>query len=153
LLYGHLPCYFGITASDQIATADIEAWLRERTLVLASAQQHLLRMQQRMKSQADKNRTERNFSVGDKVFLRLQPYIQQSIARRKNHKLSFKFFEPFHVLEHVGQVAYKLDLPPASRVHPVFHVSQLKPCIDPDIQVSPHLPSPDDAYQIPLRVM
>jgi hypothetical protein len=38
LLYGHQPRYFGITASDQIATADIEAWLRERTLVLASAQ-------------------------------------------------------------------------------------------------------------------
>jgi hypothetical protein len=37
LLYGHQPRYFGITASGQIASADIAAWLRERTLVLASA--------------------------------------------------------------------------------------------------------------------
>jgi ribosomal protein L21E len=153
LLYGHQPRYFGITASEQIASADIAAWLRERTLILASAQQHLLRMQQRMKAQADKNRTERSFSVGDKVFLRLQPYIQQSIARRKNHKLSFKFFGPFHILERVGQVAYKLDLPSESKVHPVFHVSHLKPCIHPGTQVSPHLPSPADTYQVPLRVL
>jgi hypothetical protein len=118
LLYGHQPHYFGVTASGQIASEDIAAWLRERTLILASAQQHLLRMQQRMKAQADKNQTERNFSVGDKVFLLLQPYIQQSIARRKNHKLSFKFFGPFHILERVGQVAYKLDLPSARKSSP-----------------------------------
>jgi hypothetical protein len=51
LMYGHQPRYFGITTSGQIVLADIAAWLRERTLVLASAQQHLLRMQQRMKAQ------------------------------------------------------------------------------------------------------
>jgi hypothetical protein len=64
--------------------------------------------------------------VGDLVYLKLQPYIQNSFAARSNQKLAFKFFGPSHIIGRVGAVAYKLELPPASAVHPIFHVSQLK---------------------------
>jgi hypothetical protein len=153
LLYGRQPRYFGITAFDQIASADISARLHERSLVLATACQHLMRMQHRMKVLADRNRTEREFAVGYVVFLRLQPYLQQSVHRRHNHKLSYKFFGPFSVIERIGQVAYKLDLPPSSRVHPVFHVSQLKACVGPGQPVSPHLPVPDFEFQVPVQIL
>lgn len=153
LLYGHQPRYFGISASDKIASVDVHEWLQERAVVLASVRQHLARMQQRMKYQAEKHRTEREFAVGDEVFLRLQPYIQKSIARRVNQKLAFKFFGPFRVLERIGAMAYKLDLPPASRVHPVFHVSQLKLCIGPRTLVSPTLPAPDAMFKVPAQVL
>jgi ribosomal protein L21E len=43
-------------------------------------QQQLLRAQQRMKSQADKKIMDRSFQVGDSVYLKLQPYVQTSIA-------------------------------------------------------------------------
>jgi hypothetical protein len=51
-----------------------------------------------MKQQADKGRSERSFHVGDLVFLKIQLYIQSSLAPRSNQKLSFKFFGSFEVL-------------------------------------------------------
>lgn len=76
-----------------------------------------------MKQQADKGRIEREFSVGDSVYVKLQPYVQTSVATRANHKLSFKYFGPFPIVQRVGKVAYKLQLPDSAVIHPVFHVS------------------------------
>jgi hypothetical protein len=76
-----------------------------------------------MKSQADKHRVERVFQPGDWVYMKLQPYVQSSVAARSNKKLSFRFYGPYKVIQRVGEVAYKLELPEGSRIHPVLHVS------------------------------
>lgn len=89
-------------------------------------QAQLLRAKQRMKHQADKGRSEREFAVGDFVFVKLQSYVQGSVAPRACHKLNFKFFGPYEIIQRVGSVAYKLKLPDDAVVHPIFHVSQLQ---------------------------
>lgn len=74
--------------------------------------------------------------MGDWVYLKLQPYIQQLVAKRSNQKLSYKFIGPYLITQKVGLVAYKLQLPAASQIHPVVHVFQLKKALPPSVTVS-----------------
>jgi hypothetical protein len=105
-----------------------------------------------MKMQADKNRTKRSFSVGAWVYIKLQPYIQTSVASRANQKLSFRFFGPYQIIEKIGSVAYKLQLPASSSIHPVFHVSQLKGVV-PVTHTATPLPDALDGLQVPHRIL
>jgi hypothetical protein len=67
--------------------------------------------QNRMKQQADQGHSECQFAEGDHVFLRLQPYKQNSLKAEHCQKLAPKFYGPYTILKHVGQVAYQLAFP------------------------------------------
>lgn len=153
VLYGHEPRHWGIEAPGECSVPSLQTWMSERQVVYDLLRQHLLRAQQLMKKYADKNRSFREFQVGDSVFLKLQPYIQSSIAPRANHKLLFKYYGPFRVIAKISEVAYKLDLPEGSTVHPVFHVSLLRQALSAGTQVSSTLPHQDDVLSIPIKIL
>jgi len=106
-----------------------------------------------MKRQADKKRSERQFQVGDMVFVKIQPYIQSTLAPRSNQKLSYKYYGPFEVISKICTVAYKLLFPSSTTVHPVFHVSQLKAAVLPGTIVIPSLPSTTDISRVPEEIL
>ena len=87
------------------------------------------------------------------VYVKLQPYVQTSVASRLNYKLSFRYFGPFKILAKVGNVAYKLDLPSTSMIHPVFHVSLLKKALGTNHQVSDVLPPVSNQFQVPVKIL
>lgn len=63
---------------------------------------NLMVAQERMKLHYDRHHTKREFTVGDWVDLRLQPYRQNSVAIQRNLKLSLIFFGPFQILKKIG---------------------------------------------------
>ncbi|GKB84396.1 hypothetical protein Tco_0956668 [Tanacetum coccineum] len=82
----------------------------------------------RQKSCADLKRKLIEFQVGDKVMLKVSPW-KWVVRFGKRGKLNPRYVGPFKVLENVGEVAYKLELPEElSRVHNIFHVYNLKKC-------------------------
>lgn len=88
------------------------------------------------------------------VYLKIQPYRQSTIFKRvhqMHQKLARKYCGPYEILDKVGSVAYKLKLPPGSRVHPVFHVSLLKKFIGDNPAPSNELPTIDDEGAIVLE--
>jgi hypothetical protein len=114
---------FGLSATDSCSIGDLEQWLSERKVMSELIKQHLNRVVLRMKQHADKGSSERNFILDDWLFVKLQLYMQTSLAPRSNQKLGFKYFGPFRVVQQIGKVAYRLDLPSSSSIHPVFYVS------------------------------
>lgn len=84
VLYGYTPRQLGISSLQLCSIPVLEQWLTDREFLSQLIKKQLLRAQQRMKSQADKHRTEREFAVGDSVFLKLQPYVQSTVASWSN---------------------------------------------------------------------
>ena len=126
LVYGYPP---PLVISHEIGTAKLEAvenTLRNRDKVLAILKTNLEMAQHRMRMQANKKMTEREFSVGYMIYLRLVPYQLQALNAHSHHKLLPKFYGPYEILERIRPVAYKLKLPEGTKIHPVFHVRCLK---------------------------
>ena len=94
--------------------------------------------QDRQKKYADRCRRNLEFSVGDQVFLKVSP-LRNVIRFGRRGKLSPRFIGPFRIVERVGSLAYRLDLPKKlSGVHNVFYVSHLRRHLhDPSLIVHP----------------
>ncbi|GJZ37164.1 transposon ty3-G gag-pol polyprotein [Tanacetum coccineum] len=133
VVYGRLPPRVlpyipGTTKVDAVG-----GYLQDRDELLKTLRHNLLEARNRMKMYADQHRREVQFQVGDYVYIKLQPYRQTSVVNRVSAKLAPRFFGPYKVLDRVGQVAYRVELPPGSLVHNVFHVSLLKKCDGPTL--------------------
>ncbi|CAN6473212.1 unnamed protein product [Victoria cruziana] len=126
-LYGYpppsIPHYEEGTAADE----EMDYLLRDRDQLLRDLHVHIARAQNRMSQVYNQGRQDREFAVGDLVWLKRLPLRQRSLLGQPYSKLLPKFYGPFRVLQRIGKAAYRLALPASAQVHPVFHVTRLKP--------------------------
>ncbi|GKB77577.1 putative reverse transcriptase domain-containing protein [Tanacetum coccineum] len=102
--------------------------VQETTEKIIQIKQRMQVVGDRQKSYADLKHKLMDFQVRDKVMLLVSPW-KGVVHFGKRGKLNPRYVGPFKVLEKVGSVAYKLELPEElSRVHNTFHVSNLKKC-------------------------
>jgi hypothetical protein len=151
VVYGRSPPTLLRFLANETKVAAVAFELAERDEALSQLKAQLLKAQQQMKLYADKKRRDVQFAVGEWVFLKLRPHRQRSVVKRINQKLSARFYGPFQIMARIGAVAYKLQLPEQSKIHPVFHVSLLKRAVG-NYQVQGELPkelennADDDIY-------
>ncbi|KAK2359441.1 hypothetical protein QL285_084814 [Trifolium repens] len=134
IVYGKPPPTLSQYVLGSSKIEAVETDLMTRDTVMAMLKTKLLKAQTVMKLYADKKRIPHPFKVGDLVFIKLRPYRQSSLGSQYSHKLSKRYYGPFTLLRAIGEVAFEVDLPAASKIHRILHVSQLKPCNDPAAQ-------------------
>ena len=116
------------TCWDEVGEKAIEEpeLVQITTEKVAVAKEKLRSARSRQTSYADKHRRTLEFELGEHVFLKISPW--KGIRRfGLKGKLSPRYIGPFEILERVGEVAYRLALPPQlAHMHNVFHVSVLR---------------------------
>ncbi|XP_026395760.1 uncharacterized protein LOC113290366 [Papaver somniferum] len=147
-LYGCTPPHLAFPSTAAISVGVVEEYLKQIDVVMDILKDALHYYQERRKLFADLKRTKRHFEVWDKVYLKLQPYIQAFVSLRRNLKLAVKYYGTFTVLYRIILEAYKLHLPAEERIHHVFRISQLKKQIGISHTPSPALPILDTDRQI-----
>ena len=109
-----LQCDSDVPGAEEFAASMHEAINKAKSALQAA--------QQRQKATADGRRRHVDFAVGEEVALDSR---NLTLRTTGPNKLLPKYVGPFRVLEKIGKVAYKLDLPDSMKCHPVFHVSLL----------------------------
>ncbi|KAK1423394.1 hypothetical protein QVD17_18696 [Tagetes erecta] len=129
MLYGRkcrTPVCWGEVGQRELENKEVVEATNEK---IDQIRAHLKAAQDRQKSYADKRRRPIEFQEGDYVMLKVSPW-KGVIRFRKRGKLSPRFIGPFKIINRVGQVAYRLELPEElNGIHNTFHVSYLRKCL------------------------
>lgn len=96
---------------------------------LSRARSAILKAQEVQAKYANEKRRDVSFKPGDRILLSSQR-LKIALAENAKEKFQPRYYGPYTVLKVVTPVTYKLDLPPALKLHPVIHAKYLKEYVD-----------------------
>ncbi|KAL0561486.1 hypothetical protein IC582_001914 [Cucumis melo] len=147
VVYGRKPPTLLSYGERRTSNSLVDEQLKERDVALDALREHLLLAQQQMKLYADRKRRHVEFQIDELVLLKIRPYRQTTLRSKRNEKLSSRYFGPYKILERIGEVAYRLELPTDATIHPVFHVSQLRKFVSNQTNVLPTLQNVTEKFE------
>ncbi len=103
---------WGRSAEDESLIERIRAIREEVTKFLACAQAY-------QACTYNKSHCYLEYNFGQKVWLRVKKITIERLSR----KLDWQWYSPYFIIEKIGKVAYRLDLPTSLIIHNVFHFS------------------------------
>jgi transposase InsO family protein len=143
-MYGFQPLTPVSAALSIPVDKNTDDFLKDHTTRFKVIQDALLDAQRKMAVQYDRSRQDVSFKIGDLV------YLDASDLKKPPglaHKLLPRYRGPFKIIAKPSPLNYRLDLPPGSRSHDVFHVEKLLPAHerDQDLFPSSDVPVTDDS--------
>jgi Chromo (CHRromatin Organisation MOdifier) domain len=141
-----LPLYHGQSSDTPAAQNSFSSLHANLTL----AKDLIRRAQDTQKHYANLRRRDLTFSPGDQVLLDSSHITPDFQLNRPSKKLAAKWIGPFIIVRRIGNVSYTLALPDTMAIHPTFHVSRLKPYVDP--QTFHPLRDPDSHPPLPVII-
>jgi len=137
-LYGRKcrsPLYWDKISERRLLGLDILVQTTNKVRIIWD---HLQTTQSWQKSWADTSRRPLEFRAGEHVFLKISP-TKRVIWFDTCEKLSPRYIGPFEILDHAGDVAYRLILPPSLEgMHNIFHISQLRKYVRDESHIIDH---------------
>ena len=122
--YGREP-RIGFDIRKKRKNEKAEKFVKEMKERHEEARAALVKSQEKMKRQADRNRKEvEEYRVGDKVLISTKDF-SKKLMKRVTKKLTEKFIGPYVVRKIVSENAVELELPASLRIHPVVNVRRI----------------------------
>ena len=133
LNYGYHPLTPATLLLEKVESTvqAVEDFTTTMTNLLTKAQDAIREAQLQQIKYANEKRCEESFDIDEMVLLSSRHITLRQLANQPSKKLQNKFLGPYKIIAKISAVAYKLDLPPTMRIHPIFHVSLLK-CYTPN---------------------
>ena len=133
---GYQPPLF-TSKETEAALPSIRAYLRWCWRVWKVARDSMLLSRDRIQRVTNRQRVPAPvYHLGQRVWLLAKDLPFLTVSR----KLAPRYVGPYTILKIINPSALRLQLPSSLKVHPVFHVSQVKPVADSDL--SPPAPAP-----------
>ena len=123
--YGYHPRFLLFNRNISTPTPAVDEFCKTLLDLQSTARMHLVQAKETYKRYADTHRRPAPpYAVGDQVWLSTR-----NITIKGPQTFKPRFVGPYRIIKVINDVAMKLQLPSSLRIHPVFHVSLLKPLV------------------------